>query len=190
MKKNVYFFMVTAIFFVASNLAAASERGITTAAQYALKRLEYYTGEIDGLKGPRTRAALDAFANDKRLDHDEVIWSLTVHADAWKEKEIPGFIKEEILEYFEDELKDAESAKIAWETISYGKTSKNTFSVCGRINAKNSYGAFVGYQPFLASGVQLIVQEVYTGAVIASVNFGEIAEILCQFGVVYEQIDK
>lgn len=189
MTKNVQSFVVISVFFLLSNFAFASERGVIAAAQYALKRLEYYEGQVDGLNGPRTRAAFDAFAKDKRLDDDQVLWSLTVHADTWKKKNIPNFIKEEVSTYFKHNIKDAESAKIIWETIAYGAKTKDIFSVCGKINAKNSYGAYVGYQTFLASGVQIVVQDIYDGAVVSSADFGEKAEILCRFGVVFEQLD-
>lgn len=44
----------------------------------------------------------------------------------------------------DDRLKDSESAKIKSVRIASDGTT------CGLVNAKNSYGAYGGYQPFLA----------------------------------------
>jgi hypothetical protein len=45
----------------------------------------------------------------------------------------------------EDRLKDAESAR--YKDVRIGKDGITT---CGRVNSKNSYGAYTGYVPFLA----------------------------------------
>lgn len=44
----------------------------------------------------------------------------------------------------EDRLKDADSAKFKDVRIAANGT------VCGQVNAKNSYGAFAGFTPFIA----------------------------------------
>lgn len=64
--------------------------------------------------------------------------------------------KEEIAqaqEFFKKSLKDPDSAQFRnvlyfEKTGSSGKPNKN---VCGEINAKNSYGGYVGFQPFYFS---------------------------------------
>ena len=44
----------------------------------------------------------------------------------------------------DDRLKDTESAKLKDVRIAKDGT------ICGLVNAKNSYGAYVGYEPFIA----------------------------------------
>lgn len=57
-----------------------------------------------------------------------------------------------------DTLKDPESARfsdvygIAGENAEPGK-----HAVCGRVNAKNSYGGYVGYRPFLVMGKHVLI---------------------------------
>lgn len=55
--------------------------------------------------------------------------------------------------YFKQQLKDPESAHfkniVVFKRSHNGKTFYN---VCGEINAKNSYGGYVGYRPFYFSG--------------------------------------
>ena len=54
----------------------------------------------------------------------------------------------------EDRLKDAESVK--FKDITYSPTdSANMWNMCGQMNAKNSYGAYVGYQRFYALVAQI-----------------------------------
>lgn len=44
----------------------------------------------------------------------------------------------------EDKLKDPESARFKWEKWNGG------IYYCGMVNAKNSYGGYVGFVPFIA----------------------------------------
>lgn len=50
-------------------------------------------------------------------------------------------------------LKDPDSAKFGPEMKLYGP--KDNFLACGTVNAKNGYGGYVGYVPFMISGVGL-----------------------------------
>lgn len=52
---------------------------------------------------------------------------------------------------FEEKLKDAESAR--FRAIKQGNLeSEGSWRVCGEVNAKNSFGAYEGFQPFLGRG--------------------------------------
>jgi hypothetical protein len=188
MKKNATLLVFLSIFVLTSSAALALNRDQieflkTNGAQYALKRLGFYSGEIDGRKGPQTRRAFDSFSKEKRIGDDMVIWSLMKHADEWKDKDIPTFIQDEVLEHFKSTLKDADSAKIIMEEIYYGAKSKSSFSVCGKLNAKYSYGAYVGYQYFRTVGYESSKGYTHATASIFFSDFGDKAEILCFFWI-------
>ena len=61
----------------------------------------------------------------------------------------------------ERNLKDADSAKYRAEYLleSTRKDGSKYFGVCGEINAKNSYGGYIGYVPYYVFGSQA---EVYS----------------------------
>lgn len=50
------------------------------------------------------------------------------------------------------DLKDPDAAKFRDIGIYKSTTGKGGVSVCGEVNAKNSYGAYVGYKRFVVSG--------------------------------------
>lgn len=66
----------------------------------------------------------------------------------------------------EDRLKDADSAKIKDVRIAKDGTT------CGRVNAKNSYGAYGGFEPFIA--MKLSTDSFYV------LGVGEEAGTLCE----------
>lgn len=51
-----------------------------------------------------------------------------------------------------DKLKDPGSAMFT-EVVGYKSAKKGRFSVCGYVNAKNSYGGYVGKSRFFAVGI-------------------------------------
>lgn len=51
-----------------------------------------------------------------------------------------------------DQLKDPNSA-IFTDMVRYKSAEKGFFSVCGYVNAKNSYGGYVGKKKFYAIGI-------------------------------------
>lgn len=54
---------------------------------------------------------------------------------------------------FEKTLKDSESAR--FRNIQYQETEvPGGWTMCGEFNAKNSYGGYVGFQPFLGMAVK------------------------------------
>lgn len=54
----------------------------------------------------------------------------------------PIFLENEVREILQSALKDAESAKLR----KLRRTA--TGDICGEVNAKNSYGAYSGFEPF------------------------------------------
>lgn len=53
-------------------------------------------------------------------------------------------------------LKDATSARLKDVVLVSGDTP-GAYMVCGKVNAKNSYGAYAGYEPFM--GMRLTLPE-------------------------------
>ena len=76
-------------------------------------------------------------------------------------------------EALEEELKDSDSAKI--KDMRYKPDGAGLWLMCGRVNAKNSYGAYAGYQRF--SGFVEKEGQQIKYLVLA---LGEIAEGYCQ----------
>lgn len=60
----------------------------------------------------------------------------------------PAINQKTLKEAFEDTLKDADSAKFKDLTQTPSETA-GAWRLCGSVNAKNSYGAYGGYEPFL-----------------------------------------
>lgn len=52
-----------------------------------------------------------------------------------------------------DRLKDADSAKFKSIKSKIENGSNGVLLICGEVNAKNSYGAYAGYEPFMAIGL-------------------------------------
>lgn|SRR5574337_446890 len=73
------------------------------------------------------------------------------------------------------DLKDPDSAKFRDVGIYKSTTGKGGVSVCGQINAKNSYGAYNGFRGFMvAEGFALIEGEDRQG-----LNYEDLAPNLC-----------
>ena len=67
----------------ARHAAAAQDRRLVAGTQSGLKRMGYDPGPVDGILGPRTRAAIRAYQKDHRLPVDErPTTALTLHIQA------------------------------------------------------------------------------------------------------------
>jgi hypothetical protein len=77
-------------------------------------------------------------------------------------------------------LKDPESAKFTWTKVP--RQMPATFSYCAMVNAKNSYGGYIGMQPFIAA-IQTKNNKIQLGGIgaVASSQAGDakIIENLC-----------
>ena len=62
--------------------------------------------------------------------------------------EIPKINEIVLREAMQEKLKDADSAKLRKLEIFASKKSNEVFHICGEVNAKNGFGAYVGFTPF------------------------------------------
>lgn len=61
----------------------------------------------------------------------------------------PPKLNQQLLrEAMESVLKDADSAK--FKNIRYAEASPDSWTMCGEVNAKNSYGGYAGFETFAA----------------------------------------
>lgn len=58
--------------------------------------------------------------------------------------------KRELTRILSAGLKDPDSAKFKWPPLLDVKRAEGFYNYCGMLNAKNSYGGYIGYQPFYA----------------------------------------
>lgn len=72
----------------------------------------------------------------------------------------------------EDNLKDADSAK--FRNLRFKRDDSGVVTACGEVNAKNSYGAYNGYEPFMAMGVKRGKKDEFFGA-----SIGEHTVTMC-----------
>ena len=67
-------------------------------------------------------------------------------------QELTNTMREKFLSRIADKFKDPESVKFRDIQFLRGRwTDAHVFTVCGALNAKNSYGAFTGYQNFFVN---------------------------------------
>jgi hypothetical protein len=69
---------------------------------------------------------------------------------------------------FAASLKDPDSAKFQWAKIQIGLPMDGAIDYCGQVNAKNSFGGYVGSQPFIAS--VMITKGKITGGAIGAIG--------------------
>lgn len=114
--------------------------------QAKLYELGFYTAKIDGLNGPSTRRALVAYGEEKRVPGTLSDVARRMYRDARTSGRDPT--KDELAaaqERIAQDLRDPEAARFrnarAYET-------PDGIAVCGEVNGKNLYGAYVGFQPY------------------------------------------
>ncbi|MCK1507194.1 hypothetical protein [Bradyrhizobium sp. 18] len=61
-------------------------------------------------------------------------------------------------------LKDPDSAKFQWTRVPKVLPADGMIDYCGLVNAKNSYGGYIGAQPFIGT-IQVSKGKILTGAV-------------------------
>lgn len=78
----------------------------------------------------------------------------------------------------EDVLKDSESARFRnLDVFEDPYLGDGQYTLCGEVNAKNSYGAYIGYKPFMARSVTLPTGEVVYEGISTSEWIGEACKI-------------
>ncbi|MGO4726995.1 MULTISPECIES: peptidoglycan-binding domain-containing protein [unclassified Inquilinus] len=149
-----------------SSILFASMHGTAVAGNAVGLQMQLYVlgfdpGRIDGAFGSSTRRALRAYQKDRGLpvtgERDQptidklVSWE---RAEAQKRDiEITEPMKDGVQEAIGKELIDPYSAVYEYERAyhypdKYGATGT---AICGTVNAKNRYGAYVGRQYFMAA---------------------------------------
>lgn len=71
-----------------------------------------------------------------------------------------------------DEMKDPQS--VQFRKLKGVKDAKGNEGLCGEINAKNSYGGYIGFKPFYA-----LIGNGKTGVATPDEPFGDIVRLMC-----------
>jgi len=166
--KTIFYVIFLFIFFCTPSFAdqASWKRAPNIelfAIQYVLKLNGYYRDKVDGLYGPKMGQAIAEFAKSEEIPSD--FDSVSMHmmgqfamTRRLESNDSDAYVFEKVrqsaLDKLEEELFDFESARIKVESIYRGYTdsadgangTRKTFLVCGEVNAKNRYGAYVGYK--------------------------------------------
>jgi len=136
--------------------AASFEQIIIT--QTKLQHLGFDPGEADGRMGPKTRKAL--IEAGKEYGFEPKVGSLIEHFSAVELRNRVPLEDNSAIKAVEDAvkegLKDPFSAQFRdFFTVSSGK-------VCGQVNAKNSYGAYVGWKLFVTTPLHKVGDQYLT----------------------------
>lgn len=78
-----------------------------------------------------------------------LFWVALSIAGSAMASEIPKIDEDALREAMDDVLKDSESARFRRLEIFKDKDADTLYVICGEVNAKNSYGAYSGYTPFM-----------------------------------------
>ena len=125
-----------------ASVAFAQDAESYKALQSSLKDLGFYEGEIDGHTGPATRGAMKSYASANGLEKD--FWAIVTRMslDSKNDVDWTDTMDEGLNRNLEEYLNDAQSARFGEKHFfrtPYGA------SACVKVNAKNKYGAYVGY---------------------------------------------
>lgn len=103
-----------------------------------------------------------------------ILFAASMASPAWAQKP-PKLSEQALRKAFENHLKDADSAK--FRAIRYkAHESGGGWRMCGEVNAKNSYGGYVGFTPFMG----MVILHIEPKPVYAISGIGEAASILCE----------
>lgn len=138
------YFLAAFLFSCGSTGLQAQERTDYMALQHALSQTGHYSGTVDGLTGPATRAAISSYAADNNIRDDFWDVSSTLSRNIVWEIEWNDAFEKGLNSVLEDYLLDAQSARIDEKRVF--RNNKGKLTACAKVNAKNSYGAYTGYQ--------------------------------------------
>lgn len=140
------------VFFVAvssvmSACPALADFASSIAMQTRLKQDGFYSGEVDGRFGPASRRAMQQYASDRGIpaNMSSVFDQMAAEARGQRRDASPEEI-EATIKAVKDSLMDPYSADVQIEWAY--PTKRGWIAVCGRVNAKNGYGAYVGFKWF------------------------------------------
>ena len=176
---SIHFALVTVAFCsLAFPVVAQSVLTEEQVIQMRLKQEGLLSGKPDGKIGPKTKAAMEEFAKLKGVGgtKSEIIEEM-VKLPFEQSMDISKSVEGAVIEAVSAKLRDPMSAKI--EIDRAYPDGAGYIAVCGTVNAKNLYGAYVGEQAFQALADVLPVLG-------ASVNFVLIddndATLMCSLG--------
>lgn len=130
-----------------------SELFKSVALQLRLKQEGVYDGKIDGRFGVGSSAAMTLYASKNGIKNNEsaIIEHMAAKATQSRIKPSAGMI-EATINAIKDTLKDPLTADIS---VDYAQLLEGGASVCGTVNARNSYGAYSGRQAFQVTLIPL-----------------------------------
>ncbi|WP_062560983.1 peptidoglycan-binding domain-containing protein [Paracoccus aminovorans] len=137
--------------------ASAETVGEILVAQMKLRTLGYEVGKPDGRMGPATRKGLNAAAVKNGFDPTlaEMFKFFAIKTVTGETKVEDEGILKVVKDAVGDSLKDPFSAE--YKDIRRLPSGR----ICGEVNAKNLYGAYVGWQTFMTYGPLIKLGETY-----------------------------
>lgn len=143
--------------------------------QNYLNNSGFYTGEPDSLIGGKTRSAISEYARANGLDNE--IFAIKVHIAeqalslqvSLESDNLPVEIGTSLRRQFKD------PSSVMFSSVTSRELKNGSVIYCGEANGKNSYGAYVGGEPFYISDVGIDYPRIDGG------DAPNIAESLCLF---------
>ena len=138
-----------------SGSASAMEWESLLFLQMRLNDLGHEAGDPDGVMGPRTRSAIEAYAQDRNIQPtaERVFQDMLQRSrQARKSEELSDEQRRELESVVAENLLDPQSALFHEELYRVDRQSGAgagaVDTICGRVNARNSFGGYVGYRYF------------------------------------------
>ncbi len=137
---------VAAASLIGSSAGANEDFNYRYAVQLRLKQDGFYTSTVDGRFGSGTRAAIKAYADQAGIEADErTVVDHMVRSSVEAHLTLTDGMVLAATNRLKDGLKDPYSAVIE---VEHAYMQTGGAAVCGTVNAKNEYGAYVGKQTF------------------------------------------
>ncbi|MBW6507344.1 MAG: hypothetical protein K0B00_11410 [Rhodobacteraceae bacterium] len=147
------------------------------AIQLRLSQVDCYAGEADGKFGPETQRAFSAYAADHGVKPIvEDIYRKLAETALLTRRDLTDGEMAAAVDAVKEQLLDPYSADVV---VEFGYPGNREIVVaCGRVNAKNRYGGYVGFKWFTVTMMQLPNTVL---ALTPTLN-DELAFDLCQLG--------
>lgn len=134
--------------------------GFDLGTQMELYLLGFYDGKLDGVLGPASRKAIEAYQKSRNLpvtgrvdrETDDKLIKWEMEQGRLREIEITDSMKSAAAESVKKDLIDPYSAVFEYDAAYTAPSASGPVKhVCGTVNAKNRFGAFVGRTYFAAA---------------------------------------
>jgi peptidoglycan hydrolase-like protein with peptidoglycan-binding domain len=146
--------------------------------QSKLQQEGFYKAEIDGLSGPSMRNAIKTYATFHSIEDSFKAVKSHMIQDTVRRRRTPTDIEvQSSRELMNETLRDGPSAIYRDE---FALETKKGVLVCGRVNGKNAYGAYVGFKSYSITFSKLTLTET-TLFPLGDPEF-ELAELFCLLG--------